>query len=57
MGLFSWLVDMVFGPEVYCDHGMKGSEGVCGECCNDLYGAPEDEGAEVVDFSTYRDTV
>jgi len=54
MGLLSRLVDMVFGPDVYCDHGKRGTDGVCEECCNDLYGPMT---GEVIDFHAYRDPV
>lgn len=57
MSMLGKILDMVFGPEVYCAHGKTGKDGVCMDCCNDLYGDSEDEGAEVVDFDTYRDTI
>lgn len=54
MGFLSRVINMIFGPDVYCKHGTKGSDGVCMDCCNDLYGLPESELAQIIDFSSYR---
>ena len=52
---------MLFGPDEYCSHGTKGSDGVCMDCCNDLFGPDDDgdggDGGEVIDFPRARDMV
>jgi hypothetical protein len=57
MGILDRIMYVVFGEDVYCDHGLKGSDGVCMDCCNDLYEPSDDEMGEVIDFHTVRDTI
>jgi len=43
------IITILFGEDVYCSHGSKGSDGVCMDCCNDLY-TSDDDLADVLDF-------
>jgi len=57
MSFLARAVNLIFGEDTYCVHGTKGSDGVCMDCCNDMYESDEDELAEVIDFPTDRDTI
>ena len=57
VGILSKIVQMIFGEDTQCNHGLKGSDGVCIDCCNDMFGASDGEGAEIIDFPEPRDTI
>lgn len=51
---------LLFGEDVACEHGTRGSDGVCMDCCNDMFSSDLDEldqTAEIIDFPANRDTV
>ena len=57
VSILSKIAQMIFGEDTQCAHGLRGSDGVCPDCCNDMFGASDDDYAEVIDFPALRDTI